>query len=67
MILKSFVWHLSGEYFYKMKNFPKNKLFLYIERLEHAIGGYFKGYLIDEGLFDEDLKNPKYQQVVLFC
>ena len=60
-ILKSFIWHLSSDCYDNIKNYPSDKITLYIERLEHAVGGYYKDYVIDEDKFDEDLKNPKYK------
>lgn len=57
-ILKKFIHHLSPNDMYEIKNFPIDKLHLYNERLSYMLEGYFKGFVINEDLYDEDLKNP---------
>lgn len=58
-ILNHIIQHLSDNDLYEMINYPYDKIHLYIERLNTMIDGYFGGYIINESLFDEDLKNPK--------
>ena len=60
-IMKSLLWHFHPKDMYKVKGVPKNKLHLYIERLEIAYLGYFKGEVFKEELYDEDLINPRYK------
>ncbi|MBM7608777.1 hypothetical protein JOD29_002024 [Lysinibacillus composti] len=60
-IMRSLLWHFHPKDMYKVKGVPKNKLNLYIERLEIAYLGYFKGEVFKEELHDENLINPKYK------
>ncbi|HWL23702.1 MAG TPA: Imm41 family immunity protein [Ureibacillus sp.] len=61
-IMRSLLWHFHPKDLYKVKGVPKNKLHLYIERLEIAYLGYFKGDVFKEELHDEDLINPSYRK-----
>lgn len=60
-ILKQFIHHLSPNDLYEIEKFPSEKLHLFIERLGYMLEGYFNGFVINEDLFDDDLKNPKYK------
>ncbi|MGG0656924.1 hypothetical protein [Rummeliibacillus pycnus] len=60
-IMRSLLWHFHPKDMYKVKGVPKNKLSLYIERLEIAYLGYFKGEVFKEELHDENLMNPRFK------
>jgi hypothetical protein len=53
-----FLWHLCPYDGYEMRQFPCQKLHLYIDRLRTAADGYFAGYVLDESHYADDLKNP---------
>lgn len=57
-IMEYFLWHLAENDMYVMKNYPTNTIQLYVERLFLLIDGYLKGYVIDETILGDELKNP---------
>ena len=57
-IVESFLWHSTPNDGYVIKGYPSDKMSLYMERLHFLIDGYFKGYVLDEDSFDDDLVNP---------
>ncbi|MBB3114569.1 hypothetical protein FHS18_006690 [Paenibacillus phyllosphaerae] len=63
-ILELIIWEYSDINVGQTENFPFIKLNLIIERLSFLVDGYFKGYLIDESNFDEELKNPIFKENV---
>lgn len=54
-LLKSTIYHLVKNDYYKIKEFPTEKIGKFIERLEAVIEGYFGDYIINEENFDDDL------------
>jgi hypothetical protein len=60
-IMRSLLWHFHPKDQYEVIDVPQNDLHLYIERLEIAYLGYFKGEAFDEELHDVDLINPRYK------
>ncbi|MDF2587637.1 MAG: hypothetical protein K0S41_1478 [Anaerocolumna sp.] len=57
-ILESILYHFAPDDLYRIKNFPRKKYNLYLERLRYAVDGYFSGYIMDESAFGNELKNP---------
>lgn len=60
-IITNLLWHFHPKDLYKIKGVPKHKLNLYIERLEIAYAGFFKGEVFEEEQYGEDLINPRYK------
>lgn len=57
-VLESFLYHFDPIDIYRIKNFPRKKYNLYLERLRFVVDGYFAGYVTDEKSFGSVLKNP---------
>lgn len=57
-IVEAFLWHSTPNDAYVIKDYPSDKISFYMERLDALLGGYLKGYIIDEEKFGDDLINP---------
>jgi hypothetical protein len=57
-ILQLLVCHFDPYDQYRIKNLPRRRLFLYIDRIATAVDGYFAGYVLEESKYDKDLRRP---------